>query len=130
MIDSYTDLMEGGSSGEVIVPGDLGGSRLWLLVDHQETPNMPPKQPKLDAAKLAVIQKWIEQGAPADANTKPMLAKAPAAKPRRVVVKTTTTGPVPMPTNAPKKLAPSTPRPTAALRASTAAPCTPRIASA
>jgi hypothetical protein len=124
VIDSYTNLMEGGSSGEVIVPGDPIGSRLWLLVDHQEKPTMPPKQPKLEAAKLAVIQKWIEQGAPADANAKPMLAKAPAAKPRMVVVQATTTGPVPIPTNAPMKLAPPMPRPTAvtALAASPVAP--------
>ncbi len=42
-VDNYTTLMAGGSSGEVIKPGDPDGSRLFLLVSHKQQPNMPPK---------------------------------------------------------------------------------------
>src|SRR5687767_6908845 len=51
-LDTYQKVMAGGSSGEVVTPGDLGVSRLWVLVAHLEEPKMPPKQDKLAAAKL------------------------------------------------------------------------------
>ncbi len=60
---SFASAMQGGSTGQVIEPGDPGSSRLWALVSHQEEPNMPPNQDKLPAAKLDVIKAWIEGGA-------------------------------------------------------------------
>src|SRR3954454_8537424 len=78
-LDSYQKAMAGGSSGEVILPGDLGSSRLWALVSHAEEPKMPPKQDKLAAAKLNIISKWIEQGAPENAGSKVTLKKNPLA---------------------------------------------------
>ena len=62
-LDSYTALMEGGGSGEVVFDdGDAEGSRLWQLVNHDDTPVMPPKQDKLSGEKLAIIRAWIEGG--------------------------------------------------------------------
>jgi WD40 repeat protein len=62
-LDSYTALMEGGGSGEIVFDdGDAEGSRLWQLVNHDDTPVMPPKQDKLSAEKLAIIRSWIEGG--------------------------------------------------------------------
>jgi len=61
-LDSYQKAMAGGSSGEVVLPGDLASSRLWALVSHAEEPKMPPKQDKLAAVKLDILSKWIEQG--------------------------------------------------------------------
>src|SRR6476469_3083484 len=78
-LDSYQKAMAGGSSGEVVLPGDLASSRLWALVSHAEEPKMPPKQDKLAAAKLDVISKWIEQGAPENAGSKVALKKNPLA---------------------------------------------------
>src|SRR6476646_4357616 len=78
-LDSYPKAMAGGSSGEVVLPGDLGSSRLWALVRHAEEPKMPPKQDKLAAAKLDVISKWIEQGAPENAGSRVVLTKSPLA---------------------------------------------------
>src|SRR6478672_12593985 len=78
-LDSYQKAMAGGSSGEVVLPGDLASSRLWALVSHAEEPKMPPKQDKLAAAKLDVISKWIEQGAPENAGSKVTLKKNPLA---------------------------------------------------
>src|SRR5437870_3844535 len=71
--------MAGGSSAEVVLPGDLSSSRLWALVSHAEEPKMPPKQDKLAAAKLETISKWIEQGAPENAGSKVTLKKNPLA---------------------------------------------------
>lgn len=78
-LDSYQKAMAGGSSGEVVLPGDLASSRLWALVSHAEEPKMPPKQDKLAAAKLDLISKWIEQGTPENAGSKVTLKKNPLA---------------------------------------------------
>ncbi|MCA9139684.1 MAG: hypothetical protein KDB00_23090 [Planctomycetales bacterium] len=62
-LDTFTSVVEGGGSGEVVFDdGDADGSRLWQLVNHDDTPVMPPKQDKLPAEKLAVIRAWIEGG--------------------------------------------------------------------
>src|SRR3954468_658912 len=78
-LDSYQKAMAGGSSGEVVLPGDLASSRLWALGSHAEEPKMPPKQDKLAAAKLDILSKWIEQGAPETAGSKVVLKKSPLA---------------------------------------------------
>src|SRR5262245_22761575 len=43
-LDNYAKAMAGGSSGEVVLAGDLASSRLWALVSHAEQPKMPPRQ--------------------------------------------------------------------------------------
>jgi WD40 repeat protein len=63
VLDTYAKAMEGGSGGEVVLPGDVESSRLYALVSHAEEPFMPPKQDQLAAAKLDIIKKWIEGGA-------------------------------------------------------------------
>jgi mono/diheme cytochrome c family protein/predicted nucleic acid-binding Zn-ribbon protein len=62
-LDSYTSVKEGGGSGEIVYDdGDADGSRLWQLVNHDDTPVMPPNQDKIPAEQLAVIRAWIEGG--------------------------------------------------------------------
>ena len=78
-LDTYPKTMAGGSSGEVVLAGDLDSSRLWALVSHAEEPKMPPRQDKLAAAKLDLISKWIEQGAPENAGSKVAIKKNPLA---------------------------------------------------
>jgi len=70
VLESYAAALEGGGSGQVIMPGNLGGSRLWALVNHDESPHMPPEQDKLPQATLDVIRQWIEAGAPENAGSK------------------------------------------------------------
>ena len=41
-LTSYTNLMLGGGSGEVIEPGDTSSSYLYELVSHAGEPYMPP----------------------------------------------------------------------------------------
>lgn len=63
VLDQYAGMMEGGSSGEVVSAGDSANSYLWLLVNHESTPQMPPESEKLPENELAVIKKWIDLGA-------------------------------------------------------------------
>ncbi len=63
VLDNYAGMMQGGSSGKVIEPGDADNSRLYLLTAHEEKPEMPPSSPKIADEELAVIRKWIEGGA-------------------------------------------------------------------
>jgi WD40 repeat protein len=100
VLESFSAAIQGGASGAVVEPGDLDASRLWALVTHKEQPAMPPKEPKLPDETLAVIQKWIEQGALENKDSQPKIKKkaqftlsatsASAGKPD---------GPPPMPEN-------------------------------
>jgi len=126
-IDSYGALMEGGGSGEIVYDdGDIDASRLWQLVNHDDTPVMPPEQPKMPAEQLAVIKAWIEggilenSGSKAKAKKKNALAfVAPSSgKPE---------GPPPMPQTLPQKVPVATER-AAAVTAIGASPWAPLIA--
>lgn len=75
VLESFSASIQGGASGAVVEPGDLDGSRLWALVTHKEQPAMPPKEPKLPDEMLAVIQKWIEQGALENKDSQPKIKK-------------------------------------------------------
>src|SRR5262245_2129203 len=77
-LDSFTGVMQGGGSGAVVEPGDPDGSRLYLLVSHQEEPKMPPNSPPIPEADLATIKAWIEAGAPETSGS----AVAVKAKPK------------------------------------------------
>ncbi len=74
-VDNFAALMEGGSSGKVLVPGDVGGSRLWKLINHEEEPFMAPDEDKLAADQLALIKKWIDGGVLENAGSKAMVKK-------------------------------------------------------
>lgn len=62
-MSTYGALMEGGSSGAVVEPGDPGASRLYALVAHAEKPTMPPNSERLPEASLKVFESWIAGGA-------------------------------------------------------------------
>ena len=62
-LTNYTAMKEGGSSGDVVEAGDVDSSYLWLLVNHESEPYMPPKADKLPAEMLDVIKAWIVGGA-------------------------------------------------------------------
>ncbi|MEM9828780.1 MAG: c-type cytochrome domain-containing protein [Planctomycetota bacterium] len=62
-LDSFGAMIEGGGSGDVIDgDGDPDASRLWQLVNHDDTPVMPPSEIKLPAKELKIIRAWIEGG--------------------------------------------------------------------
>jgi hypothetical protein len=62
-LTNFTAMQAGGSSGEVVEPGDIESSYLWLVVNHDSEPFMPPNSDKMPAEMLAVIKAWIEGGA-------------------------------------------------------------------
>jgi hypothetical protein len=99
VLDNYAATMRGGGSGEVIkVDGDADGSTLYKVVAHLEEPFMPPNQPKLPDAQIALIKKWIEGGALENAGSKArpkkntMVTKVEVSSQRPA-------GPPPMPEN-------------------------------
>ncbi|MCA9237614.1 MAG: hypothetical protein KDA44_19210 [Planctomycetales bacterium] len=75
-LDDFGSVMTGGAGGEVVAAGDPGSSRLWALVTHADSPEMPPGGDKLPDDQLAVIRAWIEGGLLENAGSKPR--KGPA----------------------------------------------------
>lgn len=103
-MDSYGALMEGGGSGEIVYDdGDAESSRLWQLVNHDDTPVMPPSQPKLPDAQLSVIRAWIEGGILENSGSK---AKAKKKNALAFVASTSgrPEGPPPMPETLPQRV--------------------------
>ncbi|MGH7128917.1 MAG: c-type cytochrome domain-containing protein, partial [Planctomycetaceae bacterium] len=76
-LTSYLTAMQGGASGESIIPGSAPDSYLFNLINHDSEPFMPPNQPKLPAEMLATIGKWIDGGALENAGSKPIASKKP-----------------------------------------------------
>src|SRR5690554_6656216 len=54
-------MISGGDSGEAVVPGDPGAS---LLIDRVREGDMPPGEASVPEEKIAVLEDWIERGAP------------------------------------------------------------------
>src|SRR5580704_585275 len=94
---NYVKLMEGGSSGAVVKPGDPDDSRLYLLSAHKAEPKMPPKADPLPAEQIATIKRWIEQGALETAGSKAPLIVKKSEVASASITKGRPTGPPPMP---------------------------------
>ncbi len=62
---SYDSLMKGTKHGPVVVPGDAFTSNLNVLIEGRAatTIRMPHNQPPLSAHEIAVIQRWVNEGA-------------------------------------------------------------------
>ena len=60
-LSSARSLARGGSSGPVVVPGELDESPLWDLVANDEMP--PEPEEPLTAGEKTLLRRWIEQGA-------------------------------------------------------------------
>ncbi|MDX2195524.1 MAG: c-type cytochrome domain-containing protein [Cytophagales bacterium] len=68
-LDNYEKIMQGGESGNVIVPGNAMQSELYKLItmDHVEKRAMPPKgKAPLTPEEIKMIQYWIDAGAKQD----------------------------------------------------------------
>ncbi len=63
---TFEKLMQGGDSGRVVVAGSLEGSRLWRLVNADDTPVMPAGQARITKKWHGDLKKWIEEGAKFD----------------------------------------------------------------
>jgi hypothetical protein len=60
LLRSYDELMAGGESGAVVIPGDADSSYLAELLIEQK---MPKRGPKLTPPQTETIINWINQGA-------------------------------------------------------------------
>jgi mono/diheme cytochrome c family protein len=60
-------LMRGGDRGASIVPGKSRDSILYQMVAHQMEPAMPFKSAKLAQSEIDAVAKWIDSGAPWEA---------------------------------------------------------------
>src|SRR5262245_30526918 len=55
VVNNYTAIMAGGSSGAAVKVGDPDGSLLYKLMAHTQEPFMPPKSPKPAKETLDVV---------------------------------------------------------------------------
>ena len=62
-LTNFTNLMQGGSSGESIEAGDTSSSYLYSLVTHEDTPVMPPGGTKIPDTEISLLASWIDGGA-------------------------------------------------------------------
>ena len=63
-ISTAVGLFRGGKRGRAIIPGNAGDSLLYKLVTHAQEPVMPQKATKLSPEAIALIEFWINVGAP------------------------------------------------------------------
>jgi dipeptidyl aminopeptidase/acylaminoacyl peptidase len=65
---TFALLAKGGQQGEGITlePGDPDASRFVELIRHDGSPRMPYKQDPLPAEKVALIERWVNEGAKYD----------------------------------------------------------------
>ena len=66
-VASFEKVMQGGTSGRVIIAGSLEGSRLWRLVNGDDLPVMPAgNQTGITRKWYNNLKIWIEEGAKFD----------------------------------------------------------------
>jgi len=74
-MSNFTNLMQGGGSGDVIEPGSADDSYLFMLITHDSEPFMPPKSDKLPEELINTIRDWINGGALENAGSKAFVPK-------------------------------------------------------
>jgi hypothetical protein len=72
-LDTAAAALKGGVSGPAIVPGKAAESPLIETIEgtHEYVPKMPYKRPALDAAQIALLKRWINEGAKAPESEQP-----------------------------------------------------------
>lgn len=59
---SFYDMMRGGDSGRVVLPGNLEGSRLWQLTGLQDPIKMPQGQARITKQNWEDLKQWFIEG--------------------------------------------------------------------
>ena len=69
-LSSYSEVMEGGSSGNTIVPFDHSSSELFnrITLDESDNEFMPQNGTSLSQSEIDLIAQWIDEGALQDNN--------------------------------------------------------------
>ncbi len=76
-LQTLTDVLQGGVSGPALVPGSSRDSLLFQRVSGVKEPRMPFREEPLNSRELALLRRWIDQGASWPSDQPP-----PAATPR------------------------------------------------
>jgi hypothetical protein len=106
-VATYTAMMAGGSSGNVLTAGDPNKSRLFTLTAHTEEPKMPPNAAKIPQPQIDLMKLWIEQGAKENSMSKVSIPLKPKVDiGLKNVGKGKPEGPPPMPIPGKLKLEP------------------------
>jgi hypothetical protein len=75
--------LEGGNAGPAIIPGKSAASPLILsLTGDGDIRRMPPRGRGLSATQVALLKRWIDEGARAPAQEKPGRAERPGRQKR------------------------------------------------
>lgn len=61
-VETFYDLMKGGDTGLVILPGDMENSRFFRLVGGLELPRMPQGQARITRKNYEDMKKWFQEG--------------------------------------------------------------------
>lgn len=61
-ISTFRNLMRGGESGPVLIPGNLNDSRLFRLTGGLELPRMPNNDSRLTRKNYEDLKTWIKEG--------------------------------------------------------------------
>ena len=62
-LDRKDSVQNGGFSGQIVIPGDAEGSRMFRMISGIDGMPMPIGDPKPTRADIDVIRRWIDQGA-------------------------------------------------------------------
>ena len=76
-LSTYTNIMLGGASGDVIELGSAADSYLYMLITHESEPFMPPNADPIPSPEIETIKKWIDTGAPENSGSKVMVPEKP-----------------------------------------------------
>ena len=74
-------LMQGGDSGAAVDARGSRDSRLYRMIAHQAKPYMPKGGPRLDAADVQVVARWLDAGFP---YLEPLTAETGTQQPREI----------------------------------------------
>lgn len=61
-VETFYDLMKGGDTGLVILPGDMENSRFFRLVGGLELPRMPQGQARITRKNYEDMKQWFREG--------------------------------------------------------------------
>lgn len=62
-LETFYDMMKGGDSGRVVLPGNVEGSRLFRLTGGLDLPRMPAdNQVRITRKNYEDLKKWFEEG--------------------------------------------------------------------
>lgn len=63
-MDSYSAMLNGGTSGPAVVPGKIDESLMIAAIEFKDTSLQMPPDGKMPAAEIELLKEWVKRGAP------------------------------------------------------------------